>query len=104
MSRNALSRNALSRTAPSAPQLSIVVPFFNEAGTIDELHRRLSAVLFLIDLEWEIVYVDDGSSDGTTEALTALLPSRDVADRSAPVRRVRRRGALARGRGRSRST
>jgi hypothetical protein len=82
MSRNAPSRNALSRTAPGAPQLSIVVPFFNEAGTIDELHRRLSAVLFLIDLEWEIVYVDDGSSDGTTEALTA------IADRDSRVRLI----------------
>src|SRR6266851_10371381 len=77
-----MSRNALSRNAPGAPQLSIVVPFFNEAGTIDELHRRLSAVLFLIDLEWEIVYVDDGSTDGTAEALTA------IADRDPRVRLI----------------
>src|SRR5262249_15672782 len=35
----------------------------------EELHRRLSAVLVLIGHESEIVYVDDGSSDGTAEAL-----------------------------------
>jgi hypothetical protein len=86
MSRNAISRHANSRNAPSAPQLSIVVPFFNEAGTIDELHRRLTAVLFLIGLEWEIVYVDDGSSDGTAEALTAIA-NRDPRVRLVPLAR-----------------
>jgi hypothetical protein len=54
------------------PQLSIVVPLFNEAGTLEELHRRLSATLFLIDLESEIIYVDDGSDDGTGASLEAL--------------------------------
>ena len=72
----------MSRNAPRALYLSVVVPLFNEVGTIQELHRRLSAVLFMIDVPSEIVYVDDGSSDGTTEALTAL------ADRDARVRLV----------------
>ena len=62
----------MSRNAHDAPQLSIVVPLFNEAGTIHELHQRLTEVLFLIGLSSEIVYVDDGSSDGTTEALTTI--------------------------------
>src|SRR5947208_12277687 len=62
----------MSRNRSGGPQVSVVVPLFNEAGTIDELHRRLTAVLFLIGLESEIIYVDDGSSDGTTEALAAL--------------------------------
>ena len=35
------------RKPASGLELSIVVPLFNEAGTIEELHRRLTAVLFL---------------------------------------------------------
>jgi hypothetical protein len=62
----------MSRNAHRAPRLSIVVPLFNEVGTIHELHKRLTEVLLLIGLPSEIVYVDDGSSDGTTEALTAI--------------------------------
>src|SRR4051812_5217144 len=64
------------RNRRSAPrrgiQLSIVVPLFNEAATIAELHQRLNAVLLLLGTRAEIVYVDDGSSDGTREAIEAL--------------------------------
>ena len=62
----------MSRNRSRQPALSIVVPLFNEMGTIDELHRRLTSVLFLIGLKSEIIYVDDGSSDGTREALDVL--------------------------------
>jgi glycosyltransferase involved in cell wall biosynthesis len=65
----------MSRDASGELRLSVVVPLFNEVGTIDELHRRLVAVLFLIGLQSEIIYVDDGSSDGTSDAL-AVIASR----------------------------
>src|SRR3989475_3134697 len=72
----------MSGNTTGTPRLSIVVPLFNEAGTIAELHRRLAAVLFLIGLPSEIIYVDDGSSDGTAEALT------DIATRDSQVRLI----------------
>src|SRR5258708_24117883 len=66
MPRN--TRSAASR----AIHLSIVVPLFNEVATISELHRGVNSVLLLLGTAAEIVYVDDGSSDGTKEALEAL--------------------------------
>src|SRR5258708_37164141 len=65
-------RNDRSAASRRDLQLSIVVPLFNEAKTIAELHRRLNTVLLLLGVNTEIVYVDDGSSDGTSEALAAL--------------------------------
>src|SRR6476661_8133281 len=67
-----MSRKPQSAAPARGLDLSIVVPLFNESATIAELHRRLNAVLLLLGTEAEIVYVDDGSSDGTREALEAL--------------------------------
>jgi glycosyltransferase involved in cell wall biosynthesis len=76
----------MSRHSTRAPQLSIVIPLFNEAGTLDELHRRLSSVLLLIGVPFEIIYVDDGSSDGTAEML-AVIAGRDPQVRLVPLAR-----------------
>lgn len=62
----------MSRNASATPHLSIVVPLFNEAATVRELHRRLASVLLLLDRDAEIIYVDDGSTDGTTELLSEI--------------------------------
>ena len=52
------------------PQLSIVVPTFNELGNVTELRNRIAAAL--PDVDWELIYVDDDSPDGTAEQLVAL--------------------------------
>jgi len=48
---------------------SIVVPCFNEAASIQEFHNRLVATLKKTDLRFEVIYVNDGSMDGTFECL-----------------------------------
>lgn len=52
--------------------LSVVVPCFNEEAVIQSTHERLARVLDGLDLPAEIVYVDDGSRDGTFPALTKI--------------------------------
>lgn len=55
----------------TAPELTIVVPVYNNAGTLHELHRRLTAVLDSAGCA-EVVYVDDGSRDSSVEVLAEL--------------------------------
>jgi dolichol-phosphate mannosyltransferase len=54
------------------PTFSIVAPIFNETGNIPELYRRVKEVLDSTGEPWELVTVDDGSSDGSGEMLRSL--------------------------------
>ncbi|MBN8606186.1 MAG: glycosyltransferase family 2 protein [Caulobacterales bacterium] len=51
--------------ATTRPTLSVIVPCFNEEAVIAHAHERLTRVLASTGLDFEIVYVDDGSSDRT---------------------------------------
>jgi dolichol-phosphate mannosyltransferase len=53
----------------ASPKISIVAPIYNEAENIPELYRRLSEVLDSTDEQWEIVMIDDGSTDGSTDLI-----------------------------------
>jgi undecaprenyl-phosphate 4-deoxy-4-formamido-L-arabinose transferase len=54
------------------PAISVVIPVHNEEGNLRELHRRLLASLAPIGQSFEIVYVDDGSTDRSLSILREL--------------------------------
>jgi len=68
------------------PRLSVVVPAYNEAESLPELHRELVATLGSLGHAWEIVYVDDGSRDGS-DTLLMQLAQGDPRVRGAVLRR-----------------
>ena len=51
---------------------SIIAPIFNELDNISELHRRVREVMSATKGTWELVLVDDGSTDGSTESILQL--------------------------------
>jgi undecaprenyl-phosphate 4-deoxy-4-formamido-L-arabinose transferase len=55
-----------------APSVSMIVPIFQEEATVDELYRRTVAALEQDDRSFEILFVDDGSRDGTFARLEQL--------------------------------
>ncbi|HVS12961.1 MAG TPA: glycosyltransferase family 2 protein [Thermoanaerobaculia bacterium] len=57
--------------AGGGPELSVVIPFYDEEAAVGALLDELYAVLAALDRSWEIVAVDDGSSDATPEILAA---------------------------------
>jgi dolichol-phosphate mannosyltransferase len=67
--------------------LTVVIPTLNEIGNVEPLLHRIS--LALAGVEWEAIFVDDGSSDGTPELVTRIAQ----ADRRVRlIRRIGRRG------------
>jgi polyisoprenyl-phosphate glycosyltransferase len=54
------------------PDLSVVIPVYNEEDNLPALHARLSTVLAQTELSYEIVFVDDGSHDASLAILRRL--------------------------------
>ena len=67
---------ATTTTAGLSPELSVVVPVFNESANIEPLVARLVATLERCVASFQIVFVDDGSSDDTL-ACVAAAAARD---------------------------
>lgn len=57
---------------PISRTISVVIPMFNECATLEELHRRLVPVLEGLTHRYEIIFVDDGSTDGSRETIKKI--------------------------------
>ena len=59
--------------------ISVIIPVFNEKGSVATLHAELASVLKELGEPFEIIFVDDGSTDGTMTELKKLKPAHLIA-------------------------
>jgi len=72
--------------AAESPQVSVVVLVYNEVDSVEPLHRELMGVLDAMGRSFEVLYIDDGSRDGSNGRLAALA-ARDARVRVVSFRR-----------------
>jgi dolichol-phosphate mannosyltransferase len=68
---------ALSASPDNGPEVSVFLPVFNEEPNLRPLHAKLDQSLSVLGRSAEIIYVDDGSSDGSLEALREIAKTDD---------------------------
>ncbi len=61
--------------AAGVPVLSVVIPVLDEVGSLEQLHGELIEALEFLEGSFEILFVDDGSRDGSVEVLDSLARS-----------------------------
>jgi glycosyltransferase involved in cell wall biosynthesis len=54
------------------PTLSVIIPVFNEEESIDTLFSRLETALNQLDYSWELLFIDDGSTDSSFQKLQKI--------------------------------
>jgi glycosyltransferase involved in cell wall biosynthesis len=70
----------------TAPRISLVLPVFDEEGNLRELHAKIDAAMRAVGEPYEILFIDDGSRDGSARILEELQRS----DRCVRVVQLRR--------------
>jgi polyisoprenyl-phosphate glycosyltransferase len=54
------------------PKVDLVIPVYDEAGVIERFHEQIASILAEIPTTFHIYFVDDGSTDGTADALRTI--------------------------------
>ena len=71
------SNYSISKSKPKGPKsdytVSIVVPIFNEVQSVPILHEKLHTALKGLNKKWDVIFIDDGSTDGSVEAIEKLV-------------------------------
>src|SRR5213595_3636803 len=74
------------QAATDTPHVSVIVLVYNEIDSAEPLHRELIGVLEALGISFEVLYIDDGSRDGSTEKL-GQIAARDAHVRVVSFRR-----------------
>jgi dolichol-phosphate mannosyltransferase len=80
-------RDAVQRLLPEIPQLSIIVPTFQEVANLPLLVAEITAAVAPLMADWEVIIIDDNSQDGSVEVCQRLR------DAGAPLKIVVRTNA-----------
>jgi glycosyltransferase involved in cell wall biosynthesis len=72
MATKALREPELSTLTSSDVWVSIVVPVFNEVKNVPLLYEKISTAMAGVNRPWEVVFVDDGSTDGSLQAMEVV--------------------------------
>jgi glycosyltransferase involved in cell wall biosynthesis len=64
-------------TPPAAPQVSVVIPIYNEAENLPDLVTRVHDAIAPSGRSFELICIDDGSRDGSARILEQLAATRD---------------------------
>lgn len=62
----------MSEKVSNSPEITIIAPIFNEIENLPVLYQRITEVLDGSGFSWELILVDDGSTDGSTEIIREL--------------------------------
>jgi glycosyltransferase involved in cell wall biosynthesis len=69
--------------------LSIIIPLLNEADSIPELQAWIDRVMHSSSLSYEVIYIDDGSTDNSWDIINSLSRKRDNNSISNPIRAIK---------------
>lgn len=73
MNKNyAVAHKRPTQKGPQEYSVSVVVPIYNEVKSVPILHAKLHEAMATLDKAWEVVFVDDGSTDGSLQAVEVL--------------------------------
>ena len=61
----------------SLPEISLVVPVFNEEGNVCALAAEIATAMARVEKRWELVFVDDGSTDASLDCIKQLCRERE---------------------------